>query len=537
MNNFHPALSLIIVSFIFILLFLSWFLFKSIKFLLRKIFPTLFANNNEITFLLHNQDSFYSKMYSNHLLFNQNLEEALKILNDPFSTTKEQNQAIKICEFEIDNSIVPMQVAKSYGEYAVFENKKGQEIYDFKAIKNISYSLNVMKLDVNLLRLAKFLIGEFEREVIEFLGDVKSISDIIQKYFTGYKKDELKFLKKLLELNIPKLSARCLYRISCINLLGKASVDDLYEINLELASNQINQVIELSKIQQSNNLNIVFTVDENYIAHVATALASALINSDLDTVYTFYFIMDPNNPISELSQNKLSSMQNIRKYKIEFVVFDEQKVDLSEINTKCKNSIKRFSKMIFYKPFIHEILDNISDVLYLDGDLLVLRDLTSFKKLNMEDYILAGAQDLGNNSSYWMNRVNFMYNNDAFNYYVNVGVMYLNLENMRHFKITNKILNFANSSNYKGSDCPEQDLINNELQNFIKHIPSRWNYSLMRSSFSYININNILHLPFILHYYATPEKPWKQTYNPNPKNDMEMYMSMYWNYRTLTPFN
>ena len=77
--------------------------------------------------------------------------------------------------------------------------------------------------------------------------------------------------------------------------------------DLKQAILEQNKVIKLSRIKPKNIIDIVFTVNEKYAVQAAVTITSALINSDLDSYYNFYFLMDPDDLITHKSQQKLST--------------------------------------------------------------------------------------------------------------------------------------------------------------------------------------------------------------------------------------
>ncbi|HJD56033.1 MAG TPA: glycosyltransferase family 8 protein [Rickettsia endosymbiont of Pyrocoelia pectoralis] len=465
----------------------------------------------------------YSDMRESKLYF----DLALERLNDKPLSQKDKMQLEKICSFHMEEGMQRLEVAKSYDCLLQLYNDNDATLPEqYKAIKNGSYGLDTLYTKRAAINLAKLIILGYEKEVKELLN-IKEDNDFL-KYYSGYTKDEISFLNHLISLNIPKLTARCLYRRSLIHLLGKSSFnEENIEYDYNLAAEEIQNVIKLTEIKQDNIVDIALTINDKFAAHAAAVISSSLLNSDLDSFYRFHVVMNPNDPVTKKSMEKLASMKYIRDYSIDFTPFPNSLLDHDLVNKKMKFS-GTWPLLIMYKLYFDQLFPNIESILYLDSDIIVLRDLNFFKKIDMKDYITAGSMDTA--VTYGVLEVENECNRNMDNSYKNAGVIFFNLKNMREKSGKNMLLEALQSSKCKFL-FPEQDLLNVAFHDYMYPLSMRWNFCTHFDSkspyFSY----------FILHYAG--RKPWipsiQELWQTDPEkiSDINKY---YWRYREITPW-
>lgn len=230
--------------------------------------------------------------------------------------------------------------------------------------------------------------------------------------------------------------------------------------------------------------------------------------------------MNVDDPISEDSKKKLGSMQNIRNYTINFIPVDSKMIPTDLIKNKF-HTYEKFSYMVVYRLFFDKILSKLDRVLYIDADLLVLRDLNYFNKIDMNNYFIAATYDWGVAN---VSRVGC--NKDFPNQYINAGVIFFDLKNIRNHSAGDLLINAMLSTK-----CDlyffDQDLLNIAFEDRINYISHRWNYTRNMGN----KVISNYYTKFILHYAAKP-KPWDKSLNELNDLDRE-----YWRYRALTPYS
>lgn len=153
---------------------------------------------------------------------------------------------------------------------------------------------------------------------------------------------------------------------------------------------------------------------------------------------------------------------------------------------KCLNKGIHVTQAALYKFDIPNLFRNIDKALYLDGDILVNRDITNIFDIDISNSYLAAVDDMGN--EYEENR-NFLLATriglNSSNYF-NSGVMLLNLKKMRNDDIYQKLMKFRiEKKNY----FMDQDAFNYILHESRVKIP--YNYNFLTSVFEEFEITEI----------------------------------------------
>ncbi len=378
-----------------------------------------------------------------------------------------------ICNALIEDAEELAQIADSYDCLARLEVNKEDEMSILQAIRNESYALEAFYKDVY----------------------VDNLVNIIQ---TGYQKEnfaeknEEYILKQLVNSQNLQIRTRTLYRMSLINSLGRASSLGEYNYNLKEAVKLRNEVTKnLGKLNKKT-VNLLFSLNNSakYIQYAKTAISSILLNSDLDTYYNFYILMDCEEPISENNQKELQSLSYITPYKIEFKFIPEGmfkgKKGFAEIKTR----------LLFGRFLVEDVFPELDSIISLDVDIIVLRDLHKLaNQKDLDDFIIAGVSE-----GYKVQDKKLC----KFPYtYINAGVMVQNLKLMRVIGNSKLVLDkYQNMLDLDDSRCLyslDQDVINLVYEDKIKFISKRWDYI---PALNYAT----KFMPFIIHYAGI--KPW-----------------------------
>jgi len=470
----------------------------------------------------------YKKFYSIMREDQFNFDLALEQLDSESLNSKDKARLEKICSFQVEDGMVRLEVAKGYDcLLRLYLDKNATLIQQYKAIKNGSYGLDTLYTKKAAVNLAKLIILGYEDKVKKTL-DIKNDDDFI-KYLSGYTADEIVFLNSLIALNIPQLTAKCLYRLSLIHLLGRSSFNEkTMKADYKLATEEIQKVIKITGIKQDNTLDIALIINDKFAAHAGAVISSSLLNSDLDSFYRFHIVMNPNDPVTQESMEKLSSMKYIKDYSIDFTVFPENILNNDLAIRKIKFP-DNWPPLIMYRLYFDRLFPELDSILYLDADMVVLRDLNSFKTIDMSEYIAVGTIDTG--FTYCINKVKNECNRNIVSSYKNSGIVFFNLKNMREKQSEYMILEAMKNSECKFS-FPDQDLLNVAFHDYIYPLSMRWNFMThfdnVSPYFSY----------FILHYAGL--KPWtteKQKLWETKQAELKEIEKYYWRYREITPWN
>jgi len=261
----------------------------------------------------------------------------------------------------------------------------------------------------------------------------------------------------------------------------------------------------------------------------SVAITSLIANKKSDSIYNIYIIAD------NISEKSINIFKNIKYTNVHINIInisDTEHIKLHPLG-KTKNDVTTAALLKFKIP---NMLNHHSKVLYLDGDVIVLSDISELFNTNVENYYACVIRDTPQ----------IMYKKRSHgeqfgNSYFNSGVMVLNLAKMRDNNISKKLIDEKAKS--QDISLMDQDVFNIVLKGHVKYIPLKYNvcYSLLAwntqrytmktlndiFATNYLDLNDILKDTIILHF-ASPYKPWK--YYDIPLGDLWLQ------YYYLSPF-
>lgn len=241
-------------------------------------------------------------------------------------------------------------------------------------------------------------------------------------------------------------------------------------------------------------INIVVTVDINYIQHAGVMLCS-LFENNWENHFNVYIIIDFDHN-DNLQQ--LKKLVNRYKQELEFI-----KIDKTQVNNLILSG--HATQAVYFRLLIPLVLDrNISRVLYLDSDIIIKRDIRKLWEVEIEEYALAAvAEPLFDRHEQLGISVE--------NSYFNSGVMLINLDYWRKENISQKVLKFIQNNPDKIIFW-DQDGLNVFLKDQWLELPPVWNqqtshFSLPAIEVAEKKILECLNDPAIIHY-SSKFKPW-----------------------------
>ena len=281
------------------------------------------------------------------------------------------------------------------------------------------------------------------------------------------------------------------------------------------------EYVQNSTRDNTNNfIDIIFSTDNKYVPHCATAIASILLNCKSDVNFRFH-IFDGN--ISLKNKSKLNNLKKIRDFEINF--YDMKKYDFSEFALNRSY----ISEATYYRLMMLDVLpQNLEKVIYLDCDIIVEQDIKDFWDNDITEFYAGVVEDEGSVSQ--IRRMRLPLENN----YFNAGILLLNLNELRRINFKEKCIEYY-QRNKSIITLQDQDILNGVLNGKCKFLPLKWNANariyLGNSLERKYSINDELEAgynPAILHY-TDKQKPWKIICNHPLKSE-------YWKYRQMTPF-
>lgn len=242
------------------------------------------------------------------------------------------------------------------------------------------------------------------------------------------------------------------------------------------------------------NMNILISVNSNYLDKAKTMLYSVYVNTkECITVYLLNH---------SLLNDELIEFNNFlhKKCKAKLSVIDVKKTELDNLPIGDLNfSIEMYYRLLA-QFFLPEKLDRI---LWLDADIIVLKDIKEFYNTNFDGKEYIVCQDMCDGKQ-WVNEVKNKLGLSKDNKYFNSGVLLINLELLRHSSdmqmIVNKCMSMRDVLTY-----PDQDILNVMYCNRVKYVePQKFNYQLSGAK----DIDKKTIKDVVILHYTGKNKPW-----------------------------
>ena len=190
-------------------------------------------------------------------------------------------------------------------------------------------------------------------------------------------------------------------------------------------NNRQDRIPIIPKPKNNNSINIVFTTDKEYSSYLKVALKSLILNKDKDSIYNIYIL----------------SIDLNKKTQEELKTFKQNDVEINTVPLKVKTLDKIIDKKInffyvsradLFKFFIPEMFQNFDKILYLDSDILVLKDISEIYNYNLENKIIGVLPEKTN----FKNEENSKYN---------CGVILFDIKKCSENNITKKLIQAKNN--------------------------------------------------------------------------------------------
>ena len=177
-----------------------------------------------------------------------------------------------------------------------------------------------------------------------------------------------------------------------------------------------------------------------------------------------------------------------------------------------------FSLAVHARMLAPELLPDVSRVLYLDSDLVVLRDTTELFDIDLDGRIAAAVPDVGcpfvsspYGVPYWFER-----NRDARDLNFNTGVMVMDLDAWRAERVTDRTFELLREPPGRGVML-NQSSLNTVVGDRFKAVDPRWNHQsalcvpepdyAAQLPYPQAEVERLKRDPWIVHF-TDERKPW-----------------------------
>jgi lipopolysaccharide biosynthesis glycosyltransferase len=266
----------------------------------------------------------------------------------------------------------------------------------------------------------------------------------------------------------------------------------------------------------SEPIVLVATVDDNYVMPMTVTIGSAFKNLKSESSRISLYVID--GGIRPSTKEKAEATLKSDRLEITWLRPDPEKLKVVPQNVVIA---------YYYRLLMAEILpQEISKVIYLDADMVVLGDLQELWDMDMEDSFVLAATN-GNSLSTAPGLSNYeQLGLDSNAAYFNAGLLVANLDKWREANLTTKFFDFfvKNQATVKEHD---QDILNATLAGKWKRISSQWNqlpqfYLFPDGVKDFESLERVINHPYIIHYGGA--KPWHITCDHPDVRIFEQYL-------------
>lgn len=275
----------------------------------------------------------------------------------------------------------------------------------------------------------------------------------------------------------------------------------------------------------SNNIPIVFAVDNNYVPYMSAMMQSVMENANSDRHYCFIILYQD---ITELNQKLINEqIDTFKHFSIEFINVSDY------FNSINLHTSRHVTVETYFRLLIPYLLADYDKVIYLDADMICCADISPLFDIDLENYLLAAVWDTdiaryycSEDAEYirsWHSVMPALKNPAA---YFNGGLIVFNTKQFRQTISQDELFTLAASRKWNVHD---QDILNYLCDSKTHLLHYHWNVmNSPRSACLPENLlqefNDALKQPKIIHY-----KPWEREY-------YIPHFEYFWKYACRTPF-
>lgn len=264
-----------------------------------------------------------------------------------------------------------------------------------------------------------------------------------------------------------------------------------------------------------NNLEVIpifFAVDDVYSPFLAVTLQSLTENASKNYYYSIKILY---TNMQEENKKKLAKYES-ENVKIEFV-------DLNYYIQKIQDKLYTrdyYTNTTYFRLFIPSLYPQYDKAIYLDGDIVVLGDISELYNINMGDNLIAAApDDVIQNTKVFQEYAEKVVGVADYRNYFNAGVLLMNLDELRKFEFQDKFLYLLET--VKFSVAQDQDYLNRLCKGRTKIISIAWDRMPMPTE-------KIKEEEIKLIHYNLAYKPWHF--------DNVLYKEYFWKYAEKTEY-
>ncbi|MBD5383710.1 MAG: glycosyltransferase [Ruminococcaceae bacterium] len=233
-------------------------------------------------------------------------------------------------------------------------------------------------------------------------------------------------------------------------------------VDMKQIKSRTQALSEENKRGFSRVIPIAFAGNEAYLYYAAVTVQSIYENSNSDYLYDINIFVD--ETVSENMKKRLNSL----KYR-------NLRITLWDVGNTFDGidlySVGHYSRQMYYRWLIPEVLSKYDKVLYLDCDIVVNADISRLYDIPLGDNYVAAANNFlrDNLTNHVSNRLGL-----PLEEYYNSGVLVMNCKKWIENNLKNKCIECLRS--YDKLACPDQDVLNVVCSGKILKLDDKWNF-------------------------------------------------------------
>ena len=277
-------------------------------------------------------------------------------------------------------------------------------------------------------------------------------------------------------------------------------------------------------------MNIFFSVDEGFVPYLSVMIASMMAHASEGKRYDMHVLERGLDP--ECQRMLQEQVSEDSRFSLDFVDVGEH---LSGRNFYTE-SRKDLNQSTYYRLLIPYLYPEMDRAVYLDGDMVALRDIARLDRTELGENLLAAVRDYQGISNvyreetderdYIENTIGIQNPDDL----IIAGLLVMNLKEFRKRWSLRELLDMASSREWRHHD---QDILNVLSAGNKVLLDARWN--ILPDVGLYRRMPDWLYSewkkgsvrPFVVHF-GGELKPWKYPNIP--------YAALFWKYAKKSPF-
>lgn len=258
-------------------------------------------------------------------------------------------------------------------------------------------------------------------------------------------------------------------------------------------------------------INIFFSTAGGYEKYIDVAITSIIENASKDYNYKITIL----NCDSTEENKKILQKHNNENFSI---VFRDVQWELNRLKALLPNSFI-FSIASYFRFFIETLYPDLDKAIYLDGDVIVVGDISKLYEIDLGDNLLGAVNEQNCFLMPLMTAYTEQVSGIDPHKFFNSGVLLMNLKEIRKLGVLNKFIELVKKYNFE-TPMADQDYLNNICRNRVKLLPNCWNKESVESQ--------KLEGELQIRHYAFGIKPWKTMHLENA--------DLFWKYAEKSHF-